>query len=320
MLRDYVRGQYESVDITLEDVGSGTMPLYLDGMIRFAFSDLQIFSDSGYTTPLSPSAYEAVNQDSAITAEELKSGGSSKTIYMDYRILDPTYQTGFIYVRVNNFGAYTNGALVGQDIIQIDSNYSYTTKPGVYKEILLVDVLSADITISVANGGSDIRNIFSIINRDSTYNAIVTDGTDTFYVQPRQSAESCYYDLDSVLINNNHKYDSGWASYSDWTAANFTFTHNLNAFPQDLEIKILLSESGTDTDTTIRDITQTMHPTDHTTFGSFIYGGKAWTYTANSFVFTTGTNGLAIVNNSSGQMSTINTQTRYIKAIVRKRK
>lgn len=201
MRRDYIKGSYDSETLTLENVGSGILKLELDGMLSFAFADLEIFSDSGLTIPLNPGAFEVVDKDDDLTTEESDTinGGSGKTVYVSFRILDPTHQTGFIYIKVNNFGAYTNGTLVGVDyIIMPDADYAYEIK----KNIKTVVIDSSNITTSrtltiTKEDGCNIRNKVEILN-GSTSRLIITDTVKTYWCEPGETFK-VYYVLTSLL-------------------------------------------------------------------------------------------------------------------------
>lgn len=192
MIRDYTQGTYESLDISIENAGSDKNGLKADGIFKSAFSDLVLYEDSGYTIPISASAYESTTTDSFYTTSEI--GYSDKTIYTEYRVLDPTYQTGTIYARFNNFAVYTNGEAVGMDLTVIDSGTAYTTSDIAFLTYFELDGLTADTTMTISNGSGDQRNVFKVANIDSTYKGIVTDGVETFWVMPNESISFFYRD------------------------------------------------------------------------------------------------------------------------------
>lgn len=200
MYRNYIRGQHESLDVDLIDAGSGAIFVKADGLEANAFYDMAIYSDSGRTTPLSVSDWENYTEDERKTASEAETGGTGETIYNQIRIINPTYQTGTIYLTFENLGTYPNGDVQGIDYIEpVDADYAYTTQIGKMTYIVF-DSLTADRTVTVTDGGFDERSRFKIVNKDPTFKIIVRDGTELipYWVEPGQTTE--FYDIDATLV------------------------------------------------------------------------------------------------------------------------
>jgi hypothetical protein len=199
MIRNYRVGDFESLDMTITDAGTSQIKLRYDVLEGNAIADLELYSDSGRTTPLSASDWEYYTTDTNKTNAEAGTGGSGKTVYKEIRILNPTYQTGPIYATFNNFGTYPDGSVLGIDYITIDDDYTYTTQRNLMT-YLVCDGLSVDITITVTDGGFDERSRFKVVNKDSTYKVIVQDDTDLkpYWVMPSQSVD--FYDVGTTLV------------------------------------------------------------------------------------------------------------------------
>lgn len=190
MIREYEQGVHETLDVTLTNVGSAKNALRADGIFKNAFYDFALYTDSGYTTPISASSYESSTIDAYYTSQEI--GFTDETVYNEYRVLDPTYQTGTIYARFESFGVYTSGEAVGQNLTVVSASDTYTTNPYALMERFEASGLSADITITVTDGGGDQRNQFEYTNLDSTYKVIVTDGVTACWVEPGQTIQFFY--------------------------------------------------------------------------------------------------------------------------------
>jgi len=98
----------------------------------------------------------------------------------------------------------------------ISTDYEYTTTAQ-YMSYLVIDSLSADITITVTDGGFDERSRFKVLNNDPTYKIIMTDGTLTFWVEPGQVVD--FYLKGTTLMWAS----AGWELM--WTGSQLT---NLN--------------------------------------------------------------------------------------------
>ena len=103
MYRNYQRGRHESLDVDLTDVGSDQFMVRADGLEGNAFYDMEIYSDSGRTTPLSVSDWEYYTEDERKTEQEALTGGTGETVYSQIKILNPTYQSGSIYLTFESF-------------------------------------------------------------------------------------------------------------------------------------------------------------------------------------------------------------------------
>jgi hypothetical protein len=199
MIRNYRVGDFESLDMTITDAGTSQIKLRYDGLEGNAISDLELYSDSGRTTPLSAADWEYYTTDTNKSEKEAGTGGSGKTVYKEIRILNPTYQTGPIYATFNNFGTYPDGNVLGIDYITIDDDYTYTTQRNLMT-YLVCDGLSADITITVTDAGFDERSRFKVVNKDSTYIVTVSGDTD-YYVEPGNN-DTFFYDS-AVMLSEN---------------------------------------------------------------------------------------------------------------------
>lgn len=218
MIRNYKLGDFESLDMTITDSGSDQIKLRYDGLEGCAFSDLELYSDSGRTTALSVSDWEYYTKDTNKSDNEATTDGSGKTIYKEIRILNPTYQTGSIYATFNNFGTYPDGDVLGIDYIVIDADYAFTTVRNLMTYLVIEDGLTDDITITVTDSGFDERSRFKVVNKDSTYKVIVQDGTELepYRVSVGQSVE--FYDVDTSLVWAN----GGWENiYLDTSSTTF---------------------------------------------------------------------------------------------------
>jgi len=217
MIRDYEKGVHETLDVTLNNVGSGKNAIKADSMFSNAFYDFALYSDSGYTTPISISAYETPTTDAYYTNQEI--GYTDETVYSEYRILDPTYQTGTIYARFESFGVYTSGEAVGQDYIIItDADYAFTIEPTVFETIIDCTNITADRTITFTQGtGANIRNKVTILN-PSAYRAIVTDTTKIYWEEPEETI-TFWFSVSSLKRN------SGWGMiYDDYSNTNISLS------------------------------------------------------------------------------------------------
>ncbi len=83
-------------------------------------------------------------------------------------------------------------------------------------------------------------------------------------------------------------YDTGWVSCSDWTDADLTITHNLDANIGDLMIKFLISTDGTDNNS-IEPNLGTFNNTDDV---AAYYGAAAYQDSKNAFHIQTGYSGI----------------------------
>jgi hypothetical protein len=199
MIRNYRINDFESLDLTLTDVGSSQYSLRYDGLEGNAIADLELYSDASRLVPLSASDWEYYTTDTFKTTNEATALGSGKTVYKEIRILNPTYQTGSIYATFNNFGTYPDGSVLGIDYITIDDDYDYTTQRNLMT-YLVCDGLSADITITVTDAGYDERSRFKVVNKDSSYIVTVSGDTD-YYVEPGNN-DTFFYDS-AVMLSEN---------------------------------------------------------------------------------------------------------------------
>lgn len=155
-IKDYRRADYESVDFEINDSGSSAFSIRLYGdHLNYLFADMELYSDSGRTTPLSGADWEYYTTDATYTALEADTGagGSGKTIYTEIRILNATYQSGTVYATCNNFGSYTSGLSQGVTIEEITATGSVTIDPGEKKKILIIpSSVSTQLTITVVQG------------------------------------------------------------------------------------------------------------------------------------------------------------------------
>jgi hypothetical protein len=105
--RNYTRGSYEATGaIALTDVGSGTNYFELDTFdFKFALADVGFYTDAGLTSAISTSDY-TLTESQKYTTSEAATGGSGKTVYIQYQVTNATYQTGTIYISANSFGAF----------------------------------------------------------------------------------------------------------------------------------------------------------------------------------------------------------------------
>ena len=97
----------------------------------------------------------------------------------------------------------------------ISTDYEYTTTAQ-YMSYLVIDGLSADITITVTDGGFDERSRFKVLNNDPTYKIIMTDGTLTFWVAPGQVVD--FYLKGTTLVWASAGWERLWKqdSYADY--------------------------------------------------------------------------------------------------------
>lgn len=106
------------------------------------------------------------------------------------------------------------------------------------------------------------------------------------------------------------KYDTGWIACSDWTAATFTATHNLNAPLSELIVKFLISTDGTDANSF--EIFLGRNDGDELRNGYSIYES-----TSNAVKIYTATQGMTVID-SSGNTVILDTESYYYKIIVYK--
>ena len=190
MRKDYIFNTYESVDFELNDCGTSEFSLRFDRMLNFLFSDVELYSDSGRTVPLSAADWEDYTTDTVYTTKEGVAGGSGKTIYSQIKVVNATYQTGTLYGTCNNFGSYASGNAQGPDFQEITATGSYTIDPQIKEAVLDASATTSTITITISggthpSGNAGIMNRVKIVGSD-TVKTIVTDGTLTFWVEPKQ--------------------------------------------------------------------------------------------------------------------------------------
>jgi len=190
MRKDYIFNTYESVDFELNDCGTSEFSLRFDRMLNFLFSDVELYSDSGRTVPLSAADWEDYTTDTVYTTKEGVAGGSGKTIYSQIKVVNATYQTGTLYGTCNNFGSYASGNAQGPDFQEITATGSYTVDPQIKEAVLDASATTSTITITISggthpSGNAGIMNRVKIVGSD-TVKTIVTDGTLTFWVEPGQ--------------------------------------------------------------------------------------------------------------------------------------
>ena len=190
MRKDYSFNTYESVDFELNDCGTSEFSLRFDRMLNFLFSDVELYSDSGRTVPLSAADWEYYTTDTVYTTKEGAAGGSGKTIYSQIKVVNATYQTGTLYGTCNNFGSYASGNAQGPDFQEITATGSYTIDPQIKEAVLDASATTSTITITISggthpSGNAGIMNRVKIVGSD-TVKTIVTDGTLSFWVEPGQ--------------------------------------------------------------------------------------------------------------------------------------
>ena len=103
--------------------------------------------------------------------------------------------------------------------------------------------------------------------------------------------------------------DTGWVANSDWTDAELTATHGLNAELGDLDVRFLISTDGTDTNA--------FEPRSTSDNNTGPYGFTVFRTSANAIKVQTATAGLLYVTDA-GAITVIDTESWYYRIVVTK--
>lgn len=104
-----------------------------------------------------------------------------------------------------------------------------------------------------------------------------------------------------------YSYDTGWVANSDWTNAEFTIPHSLDAPLSELVVNFFISTDGTEENT---------YTVDASGYDSNI-GLKIYAINDNSFKYQTGSSGINSIDNS-GNSYTITSSSYYYRCVVYK--
>lgn len=120
-----------------------------------------------------------------------------------------------------------------------------------------------------------------------------------------------------TYLENNipvaESYDTGWVANSDWTNAEITITHNLNADLSDLIVRFYFSTDGTEANA----IELTSMVYDDAVTGNRVYGLTTYFSSVNQIKIRTGVTGIVYVNPADGTF-TGTTGTQYYRVKVYK--
>ena len=111
-------------------------------------------------------------------------------------------------------------------------------------------------------------------------------------------------------------YDTGWVANSDWTNAEFTVTHNLDANLSDLIVKFFISTDGTEANAfEVHHFTRVM---DTGSSSDSSRGITIFQTSVNAVKIHTATDGIYMISDASGGDFTIDNESWYYKAVVYK--
>lgn len=165
----------------------------------------------------------------------------------------------------------------------------------------------------------------------SGYDSVKTSDTETrainiglyAIIKVRRIDPNVPYDLDTIddrltnLENNlliTNKFDTGWIANSDWTNTEFTINHGLNANISELVIKMFISTDGTDDNSF--EINNVEY--DSSSASGYQTGTSYFAIDKNSFKVQTGADGLTMIVDSGGTLTTIDTESYYYRCVVYK--
>ncbi len=106
--------------------------------------------------------------------------------------------------------------------------------------------------------------------------------------------------------------DTGWIANSDWTDADLTITHNLNANLREVECTMLISPTGADSDSFV--INDVVYEAGVTTSAGTTY----FQVDVNSYKIQTGLNGIFFLRDSDGNVTLIAAQSWNYRVITKK--
>lgn len=158
-IRNYQVGVYETKTLRqIAQVTDGTDQfLKIDSVLTNAFSDLQLYSDSGGVSPLTLGVdYNMTTTDTAATTKEAGTGGSGKTVYSQFEVINATYQNVDLWATCTNFGTYTdNDAAFEQQggVITVTADAEITIPEGYTSVLVNCDTTSGSITLTSSSAG-----------------------------------------------------------------------------------------------------------------------------------------------------------------------
>ena len=133
------------------------------------------------------------------------------------------------------------------------------------------------------------------------------------------------YDLDSIddrltTLENNllitNKFDSGWIANSDWTNAEFTINHGLNASLSELVVKFFISTDGTDDES----FEISLAHYDNASATAEMFGATYFQTNKNGITIQTGSRGIAfyVYEGGSGAGAVIDNESYYYRCVIYK--
>lgn len=123
---------------------------------------------------------------------------------------------------------------------------SYKIKKGDRGKIIKL-APTANFDLTITNASTDERDYVKLINTSGTHTVSVKDATRTYRVYPNSWIKIWIDSTSGLIDGENLKYDSGWTTPTDWTAASETITHDMDTEMESLEIRGFLKcdEFGT---------------------------------------------------------------------------
>jgi hypothetical protein len=216
------------------------------------------------------------------------------------------------YVTASNFGAYFGSA--SYTVETATENKTITTSSVNY--LLTFTRQATDKTVTLDDATACSGSVREIQVTGSSAGDVIIDGNGaqtvgglTTYTITRNQKIRLISDGSNWVTESQFMYDTGWVANSDWTNAEFTITHNLNANLSGLVVEFLISTDGTEANAVSIGY--------QTPAGVPDTGIVAYQNSVNEIKMQTGNDGLYILNDS-GVRLLVDTESYYYRVVVYK--
>lgn len=212
-----------------------------------------------------------------------------------------------------------------REILSKSADYTITDSD---PDIIEVTTGATDRTITLPTLADNTGRKIQIIKVDSGIGKVIIDGEGAetidgnliieLYQQYDNSTIICGISFWNIESYNIAPHDTGWVANSDWTDAEFTVTHNFGESISNLNIKLIISETSSDSDSFTVDTVMRLF--DQVT-GSAInnkYGTSIFQVSSSSFKIQTGVDGIAYIVDLGGDIGVLAAQSWYYKIVTTK--